>query len=206
MNVCDPTSGVRDLEKGVIALEAVGDNLDSALGQLLQSFRTYLLTVAAQKLSPALRRKCGASDVVQDTFSEAHRDWHAFRGDTATEVRAWLRGILLNNIRDVARKYGQIKRRSGLEVPIGRDAHDELVDPELTPRACASAQEESRVVADAIAALPDDYRRVIELRSRDNRSFHEIGRLLGRSPDAARMLWFRAIESLRRGLVEPDAT
>ena len=89
---------------------------------------------------------------------------------------------------------------------IGPETLNDLVDPELTPRARASAQEEAGAVADAIAATPDDYRRVIELRNRDNRTFQEIGRAMDRSPDAARMLWFRAIESLRRELVEPDAT
>ena len=62
------------------------------------------------------------------------------------------------------------------------------------------------MIACAIAELPDDYRRVIELRSRENRTFQEIGCELNRSPDAARMLWFRAIESLRQALVGTDAT
>jgi RNA polymerase sigma-70 factor, ECF subfamily len=76
----------------------------------------------------------------------------------------------------------------------------------LTPSASASAREEAGAIARAIAGLPADYRRVIELRSRENLRFHEIGRVLDRSPDAVRMLWFRAIESLRRELVKPDAT
>jgi RNA polymerase sigma-70 factor, ECF subfamily len=204
----DSTSSVGDDE----AAEATGDRGPTSprechsLGPLLQSFRAYLLAIADRELSPNLRGKCGASDVVQETFREAHRDWTRFRGNSPQELRAWLRGILLNNIRDAGRGYQQTKRDAGLEQPIGPQVLESLVDPELTPRATACAREEAVAVARAIAGLPDDYQRVIEMRNRENRSFQEIGRDMGRSPDAARMLWFRAIESLRRELVNPHAT
>jgi RNA polymerase sigma-70 factor, ECF subfamily len=206
MNVNDSTSSVWDQNaEAVIVHGTVVRGADDALGQLFQSFRAYLLTVAGQELNIDLRGKCGASDVVQETFREAHRDRKSFRGKTVHDVRAWLRGILLNNIRDVRKAYGQTKRNIGVEVAHGHRTLDSLIDPELTPCGRASAQEQAGQVAHAIAGLPDDYRRIIELRSRENESFQEIGRVLGRSPDAARMLWFRAIESLRRELVKPDA-
>ena len=208
MNGNDSTSSVCDqeLEAVVVVGGPVVGSADDTLGQLLQGFRAYLLIVANQELASDLRGKCGASDVVQETFREAHRDWNAFRGKTVNDVRAWLRGILLNNVRDVTRSYRQSKRKTGLEVPIRTRTLHSLIDPELTPSASASAREEAGTIARAIAGLPADYRRVIELRSRENQSFKEIGRVLGRSPDAVRMLWFRAIESLRRELVKPDAT
>jgi RNA polymerase sigma-70 factor (ECF subfamily) len=207
MNGNSSTSSVCDEEfqAGTVGLPVVG-TADDAIGQLLQGFRAYLLIVAREELAADLRGKCGASDVVQETFREAHRDWKAFRGKTVGDVRAWLRGILLNNVRDVTKSYRQTKRNAGLEVPIGTGTLHSLIDPELTPSASASAREEAGAIARAIAGLPADYRRVIELRSRENLPFQEIGRVLDRSPDAVRMLWFRAIESLRRELVKPDAT
>jgi RNA polymerase sigma-70 factor (ECF subfamily) len=106
----------------------------------------------------------------------------------------------LNTIRDVGRSYGVAKRKVALELPIDREEPLNLVDPDLTPGARAVAHEEAAAVEAALARLPEDYRRVIELRSRESRPFGEIGQVLGRSTDAARMLWFRAIEKLQQEL------
>ena len=48
--------------------------------------------------------------------------------------------------------------------------------------------------------LPEDYRRVIELRYREGLSFEEIGAILERTPNSARKLWARAIERLKSDL------
>jgi RNA polymerase sigma-70 factor (ECF subfamily) len=52
--------------------------------------------------------------------------------------------------------------------------------------------------------LPDDYRRVIELRYLEEQSFEEIGARMQRSADAARKLWARAVERLQQELESPD--
>ena len=57
------------------------------------TFRHYLLRIAEQELDPDLRAKGGASDLVQLTFLEAQRDFARFHGDTAAELRAWLRRL-----------------------------------------------------------------------------------------------------------------
>jgi RNA polymerase sigma-70 factor (ECF subfamily) len=207
MSANDSMSSVWDESDEAFIIEGTmtrGEN--DALGQLLQSFRAYLMTVAGREMTIALRGKCGASDVVQETFREAHRDRTAFRGKTRHELRAWLKRILLNNIRDFTKGFRQTKRQARLEVPMGPETLNALIDPELTPRGRACHREDTVVIARAIAGLPEDYRRVIELKSRENWTFQEIGQEMGRSPDAARMLWFRAIESLRRELAASDGT
>jgi RNA polymerase sigma-70 factor (ECF subfamily) len=176
------------------------------LGNLLESFRTYLLMVANQELDPALSRKCGASDVVQETFFQAHRDRASFQGRSRDELRLWLREILLNNIRDVGRFYGQAKRRVEREVSIEEQDPYGLADTDPTPAARAVSQEQADALGDALARLPEHYRQAIELRSREGRGFDAIGAILGRSADAARMLWFRAIERLQHELAETGGT
>src|SRR5438094_9736562 len=69
-----------------------------ALGQALEEFRHYLLRIAEQELDPDLRAKGGASDLVQLTFLEAQRDFARFHGDTAAELRAWLRRLLVDTL------------------------------------------------------------------------------------------------------------
>ena len=59
-------------------LDARQGSLD-ALGRLLESCRNYLLLLANQQLREDLQAKAGGSDLVQDTFLEAQRDFRAFR-------------------------------------------------------------------------------------------------------------------------------
>jgi RNA polymerase sigma-70 factor (ECF subfamily) len=175
-----------------------------AFGQGLERFRSYLLMIAGREMNAELRAKCGASDLVQQAFYEAVRDRDALMGRSPRQVRGWLRGILINTTRDVARSYAQAKRNTALEVSIERGNHHGLVDPDLTPGAQAVAREEASSLNRALARLPEDYRRVIELRNRECRPFGEIADMLGRSTDAVRMLWFRAVERLQKELAAAD--
>src|SRR5437764_3357307 len=83
-----------------------------ALGRALDACRRYLLLVADKELDAELQAKGGASDLVQQTFLEAQRDFARFHGDSEAELLAWLRRLLLNNLADFRRLYrGTGKRR-----------------------------------------------------------------------------------------------
>src|SRR5262249_59741442 len=99
------------LEDGAAWLPAARAGSRAALGQALESFRDYLLLIAERELAPDLRAKGGASDLVQETFLEAQRDFADFRGDTEAEFRAWLRRLLLHNVANFARHYRDTAKR-----------------------------------------------------------------------------------------------
>jgi len=50
--------------------------------------------------------------------------------------------------------------------------------------------------------LSDDYRQVILWRQVENLAFEEMAQRLGRSIDAVRKLWWRALQSLQKELGE----
>ena len=79
-------------------------------GRDLERFRSYLLLLARTRLDPMVRAKVGASDVVQQTLFEAHRDLAQFRGRTVDEQAAWLRQILARNLANVVRDLRRDKR------------------------------------------------------------------------------------------------
>jgi|SRR6516162_6185633 len=177
-----------------------------ALGQMLEAYRTYLLLIANRQLAPDLQAKGGASDVVQETFLEAQRDFAAFQGESADELQAWLRQLLLHNVANLGRHYRQTaKRELGREVrlepptPSGGAGTPVAADTP-SPSGRAMAQEEAARVQALIQRLPDDYRQVIVWRYQDGRSFAEIAEQLGRSENAVRKLWFRAVERLEQEL------
>lgn len=77
-------------------IAAARDGSDKALGQLLNAYRPFLLSVATEEFDSQLKAKAGPSDVVQDTFVEAQRDFASLKSDTAEELRIWLHTLLMN--------------------------------------------------------------------------------------------------------------
>jgi RNA polymerase sigma-70 factor (ECF subfamily) len=77
---------------------------------------------------------------------------------------------------------------------------DKLAADTPPPEDNAAAAEEADALRQAVARLPEDYRRVITLRHEEGLSFHDVAQRMGRSPEAARTLWFRAVARLRQEL------
>jgi RNA polymerase sigma-70 factor (ECF subfamily) len=179
-----------------------------ALGQLLDRCRRYLLRIAGEDLDPRLRAKGGASDLVQETFLEVQQDFGAFAGDSERELRAWLRHRLQFRLGKFIRSYRQTaKRAARREVPLddcGSSSATGAIPAadQLSPSDCVLAEERDRLLEQAMTRLPEDYRRIIDLRYRQGLSFEQIGVVLERTPNSARKLWARAIDRLKRDLNE----
>jgi RNA polymerase sigma-70 factor (ECF subfamily) len=170
-----------------------------AAGLLVQHYRKYLLLIANQELEPQLKTKLGASDVVQESIIHAQQNFAMFRGHSEGELLAWLRAILLNDLRKQRRHFATLKRNSKNESSLHQQstAARQVADENLTPRSDAIQHESVQALFQALEQLSEDQRTAITLRNFDELDFAEIGRRLDRSPDAARKLWARAIESLR---------
>jgi RNA polymerase sigma-70 factor (ECF subfamily) len=176
-----------------------------AVADLVEQCRQYLWLVADREISPALRPKIAPSDLVQDTYREAAEKFEQFRGATQAEFVAWLLRILESKLKRVRRTYETAQKRNvRRELPVDSDAMDLL--PALsgagvrTPGSEAAAREMVAALNESLVKLPDEYRQAIELRSWQRKSFAEIGIAMGRTPEAARKLWCRAIERLGREL------
>jgi RNA polymerase sigma-70 factor (ECF subfamily) len=174
-----------------------------ALGRVLDLYRPYLLQVANGELDPQLHAKLGPSDIVQETFLEAQRVFERFRGDSAEELRAWLRAILLNKVGTHTRHYrATAKRQLGKEIGLGPagDRQADLTDMVPTPSSLAVQKERVLALAQAVQRLPENYRQIVSWRQAENLSFEEMASRLGRSVEAVRKLWWRAIQKLQQEL------
>jgi RNA polymerase sigma-70 factor (ECF subfamily) len=174
-----------------------------ALGRVLELCRRYLLQVAGAELDPQLRAKLGASDLVQETFLEAQRVFDRFLGNSPAELRAWLRAILLNKVATHTRHYrATAKRQVGQEVGFNPDSERqaELTAMISTPSSLFAQKERALALTEAVQRLPEHYRQIIVWRQADNLSFEEMASRLGRSVDAVRKLWWRAVQQLQREL------
>ncbi len=199
------TSATREDARVEDLLQAAREGSDRALGELLEHCRPYLLLIANSELDSDLRAKAGASDLVQDSFLEAHRDIARFQGQSVDELLGWLRRILLHNVADFARQYREtaarrISREQAMDGSQGPAILQRLAGGDLSPSKQAMANEQQRALACAIERLPEEHRRALLLRHHDQYSFAQIGEALDRSAEAARKVWFRAVERLREEL------
>ena len=177
-------------------------------GRLLHVYRNYLKLLIVSQLERKLASRISPSDVIQETFLEANRDFTSFRGSSSAEFCAWLRRILVNNLhrvveqhvltekRDVRREISLEALANNLEQSTAR-LDTILPDPGSSPSRNAERHELEISLADQLAELPVDYRDVIVLRHIEALPLEKIGQRMDRAPGAARMLWLRAIELLR---------
>lgn len=175
---------------------------EAALGQALEACRVYLLMIAEREMEPHLRAKGGASDLVQQTFMEAQAAFPQFHGNNSGEWRAWLRRLLLNNLANFRRTYVQTAKRAvKREVALAGNDSDAgsswLEGDEPTPSKILMKQESQAALLKVLQRLPEDYREVLLLRYQEELPFEEIAQKMGRTGNAVRKLWARAVQRLQ---------
>ena len=182
----------------------------ATLGRLLDLYRSYLALLARVQIGQRLQGKLDASDLVQETYLEAHRNFARFQGTSEGQFVRWLRQILATRLADLLRRYlGTQGRDVRLEREIqdGFDRSSVLLDrglvaPQSSPSQQAARREQSVLLADALGQLPEDYREVIILRNLEALTFPEVAERMGRSLDSVEKLWMRALARLRQQLGE----
>src|SRR6516162_9215304 len=82
-----------------------------ALGRLLEAHRMALHRLAEGQLGERIEVRVAASDIVQQTFLEAHRSFQQFAGQDARELTAWLQGILDHKVAGAVRDHTLLLKR-----------------------------------------------------------------------------------------------
>jgi len=129
-----------------------------------------------------------AEDVTQAAFADAYRA--VLRGTRPQSPRAWLLAISENVCR---RRFRTAQRRP----------REELVDDADLPSRAELPYEQSRALAEALAGLPEEQRRVFVLRELVGLSYAEIADETDSTVGSVQMLLFRARRSLRERLEPP---
>ena len=184
-------------------LERARSGDKEAFGQLLTQYHNYMRLMARALTGTSLKHRVDSSDVVQEVFLEAHRDFPQFEGSTEGELLAWLRRILARNLADNARYQNaglrDHRRQHSLESLLDQSSlslQEALAATATTASGVAAQRERAVLLADALESLSADYREVVILRNLEGLKFNEVAARMGRSSGAVRMLWARAIERL----------
>lgn len=187
-----------------------GDN--SALGQLLEQYRGYLLMLAHRNLSEQLRRRVDPVDIVQVTFLEAKRDLSSFRGNSPAEFAAWLRGMLKNNVatavtRHVMTQKRSIRREVNADAKAGNDSAGapwiaQLPGSTTSPSGVAIKAEAAVALIEALHQLPETQAEAIRLRYMEGLPLAQIVERMGKSDTAVAGLLKRGLQKLRT-IIDP---
>jgi RNA polymerase sigma-70 factor (ECF subfamily) len=178
----------------------------ATLGQLLEQYRRYLALLARVQIGQRLQRKADASDLVQETFLEAHRQFPSFRGTSEAQFVRWLRQLLAGSLANLLRRYLGTRGRDvrlELEIEGALDQSSMMLDRGLvaeqsSPSQQAAGREQAVILAEALAQLPENYRDVLVLRHLEGLTFPEVARRMERSLDSVEKLWMRALARLRQ--------
>jgi RNA polymerase sigma factor (sigma-70 family) len=169
-------------------------------------YGAFLLGIAERELGSDLKAKFDAADIVQETLLEVFRESYRFQGLLEGEFKALLVRILLNNLIGVIRQYRRsLKRSIRREISFDRLASNReftlnLIAETPSPDSSLVEREQQERLMLLVEELSERERTAFTLRSLHDRTYSEIGRCLGCSSVAARKLYIRVKERLRREL------
>jgi RNA polymerase sigma-70 factor (ECF subfamily) len=128
-----------------------------------------------------------AEDVVQDTLLAVHVARHTY--DARRPFAPWFYAILKSRLVDVVRRERRIA---------GRELRDDERPEPASDQPRARSEVDVEAIRQALEALPDRQRRVIEgLKYRDE-SVREVARRLGLSESAVKVTAHRGYRALKR--------
>jgi RNA polymerase sigma-70 factor (ECF subfamily) len=179
------------------------DDLEQAALRL-ESYRNYLLLLARARLDRRLGGKLDPADLVQHTLVRALEKHDQFRGTDEAQRAAWLRAVLANAIVDALRKFaladGAARSLEEFLEESSARLGSVLVADQTSPSERVEREEGLVRLADAVASLPEDQRRAVELKHLQGQPLIDVAREMGRSVPSVAGLLQRALKELRRKL------
>ena len=150
-----------------------------------------LLSAHGDRLLRSAYLLCGdeteAQDLVQETFLQALKSRHRFRGDSV--VYTWLHGIL----RNLSHRHLRKQKRLVFE--------EELVLRQASHPASANGADQgfcAATLAQALQKVSREHREVIVLRYYEDLKIHEIARQTGVSNGTVKSRLFYAVRALQQ--------
>lgn len=177
------------------------------LNQLLSHYRPFLRLIAEQSLGASVKRREDASDIVQQTLTEAAAWIGRFTGHTELEFTAWVRQILKRNVINAARDHQAAKRDFRRETYLDGEADGSAIISWHIPTSGSTSPslklikaESALNLATAMEKLPADQCTAVTLRHLSGLSLAEMAVAMNKTPAAVAGLLRRGISQLRMDL------
>ena len=116
-----------------------------------------------------MRNDSDADDVVQEAFLRALKYFGGFRGEGASQSRAWLLAI----VRNMAHSWRRRLHTGSSTTEFDETVHSEAIADEH-PGSALSRRDLRETLAEVLDRLPPEFREVIVLREMEGLSYKEI--------------------------------
>jgi len=171
---------------------------EAATKALFDRHLPALRAKAQARLPNSVRGKVGASDVVQEAWLSAFLALGDFKEAGDGSFAAWVRRIVERKVFDEVRRHARVKKRSSRR-EVRWATRAQHLEPDLgqpTPSQVVGDDERAATLRAAVAGLDEDHATVIRLVHEEGLTLVDAGRRMGRTPDATRMLYGRAMQRL----------
>jgi RNA polymerase sigma-70 factor (ECF subfamily) len=180
----------------MLALMDTPDPLPAHLEAALEQVRPRVEAFIESRLGPELRRFVEPCDLLQETMLRALRAKDQFTAGSADELFRWLCGIAQHALQEAARR-----RQRDAAAPLGLEPPGTGTSPEARSR----RDERFERLQAALDELSPDHRQVILLARIERLPMKEVAQRMGRTPEAATQLLWRALQRLKRGFGTTDS-
>ena len=155
-------------------------------GGSLMRFEKRLLARIRKMMGPEAREGAESGDVLQSVYADALARLSAGKVE-GEQLLPWMTEVARHKIIDEVRRRREQPMTTGSADAVGENA---------TPAKRLSEAEIEHGLHEALSGLDPERRRVVTLRCEDGASWLEIAHALGRSEEAARKLYHRALLEL----------
>ncbi len=160
-----------------------------AFDELAKKFEGRLRSFILSRVQEGYRNQIDAEEVLQDTFVRAHGSLHGFQGTSEEEFRRWLTGVANKT---VLRAQDRARRHRTLAISSSVPAKG------VSPSRALRRKDRFDRLQGAIDSLRGDYREVVFLTRIEGLSIKQAAEHMGRSPEATKKLFWRALKQLRQ--------
>jgi RNA polymerase sigma-70 factor (ECF subfamily) len=182
------------LEDDVLVKKAIGGD-EKAYKKLVDKYERALYF----HILKMIKDRDQVEDLVQEAFVKAFDNLNTYNTNYAFST--WLYRIATNNTIDYLRK----KKLNTLSIDKPMKTKDGEMEMQLPDESASTdrdiiKKQRKKIVQNAIADLPEKYRKVIELRHMEEKSYKEISDILEKPLGTVKAHIFRARELLYKAL------
>jgi RNA polymerase sigma-70 factor (ECF subfamily) len=184
-------------DESLVARAKEGD--EDAFGALVDRHLGLLHARIARALPDHLSRRLSVADILQETRIAAFAGLETFDVSKGAP-RGWLLGIARHKALQAVREHDATKKRGAhREVTKGERADTgQFRGRGPSPSEAAVTAERAERVRRALDSLPEDYREVLRLSQEEGLSLGEAAERMGRSREATKKLYGRALMRCRQ--------
>ncbi len=161
-----------------------------AINQLSSMVRERVKSVFQARVGPV-----ESSDLAQDATFNVSLHLGGFQGNTENEFWKWVH-VVARNVAAASYRNRHAQKRGGPESPLPEDSRGgvRVTDPASTPSTVIQRHEQAAEVRAALARLSPEEQLLIRLHYDEGKDWSEVAQILGKSVEATRKSYQRAIK------------